>query len=78
MVIPKKHTDTLADLSEREALEYVKLISSYEANGYNVYARAPSSKTKSIVHQHTHLIKPDEKSIKFLMYIKTPHVRIVK
>lgn len=78
MIIPKQHTATLADLSEDEALEYVKLISSYESNGYNVYARAPSSKIKSVDHQHTHLIKPDGKTIKFLMYTKTPHVRIVK
>lgn len=57
MIVPKQHTDTLKDLSFLESKEYVEMISNYEFEGYNIYARTPGSNAKSIIHQHTHLIK---------------------
>jgi diadenosine tetraphosphate (Ap4A) HIT family hydrolase len=78
MIVPKKHTDTLSDLSAKEAKEYVVLMSSYEKNGYNILARAPQSTQKSVIHQHTHLIKPGRKSIKFLLYLQKPYFRIFR
>lgn len=75
MIIPIKHTDTLADLNKVAAQEYVTLITEYEGKGYNVYLRAPSSTMKSVVHQHTHLIKPIERKIKLLLFIRRPYVR---
>jgi diadenosine tetraphosphate (Ap4A) HIT family hydrolase len=57
MIVPKQHTDTLRDLSFEESKEYVELISEYEHDGYNIYARTPGSNMKSVKHQHTHLIK---------------------
>lgn len=57
MLVPKKHIDHLAALSPIEAQEYMTIISQYELQGYSVYARAPNSKAKSVVHQHTHFIK---------------------
>jgi diadenosine tetraphosphate (Ap4A) HIT family hydrolase len=78
MIVPKQHTNTLSDLPEIAASEYVKLISSYEKSGYNVYARAPQSKQKSIMHQHTHLIKPEaSKVIKTVFYRAKPYIRIL-
>lgn len=76
MVVPVKHTDTLSSLSPQEASEYIKLISSYEAKGYDIFARAPTSKQKTVLHQHTHLIKPVGKEIKTFIYSKKPFVRI--
>ena len=78
MIVPKKHTDTLSDLTPNEAKEYVVLVSAYEKHGYNVWARAPQSTIKSVIHQHTHLIKPGKKVIKFLFYIRNPYMRIRK
>jgi diadenosine tetraphosphate (Ap4A) HIT family hydrolase len=78
MIVPKLHTDTLSDLQSHEAIEYVELMSSYESQGYNVYARAPQSNRKTVVHQHTHLIKLNGKNRKFLLYLEKPHVRLVR
>src|SRR5687767_8201846 len=63
MIVPKQHTETLNSLGEDAAVEYVKLVSKYEHDGYNVYARAPDSIIKSVPHQHTHLIKTTGKAL---------------
>lgn len=78
LVIPIKHTDTLSSLSPKEASEYIQLISSYESKGYDVFARAPSSKQKSVTHQHTHLIKPVGKELRTIIYTKKPFIRIAR
>ena len=72
MVIPKVHTDSLKDLHGDAANEYVDLLSSYELQGYNVYARAQASSVRSVVHQHTHLIKTDGRSRSFLFMLRRP------
>lgn len=76
LVVPKQHTDTLSDLTPLQAQEFVQLISGYEKQGYNVYARAPGTATKTVTHQHTHLIKPRGKQLRFLVYALRPHFRI--
>jgi diadenosine tetraphosphate (Ap4A) HIT family hydrolase len=78
MITPKKHTDSLKDMPDSQKVEYVNLIESYEQNGYNIYARAPINKTKSVVHQHTHLIKTDGALKKLIVFSTKPYVRIVK
>ncbi|MCA9323888.1 hypothetical protein KC992_02180 [Candidatus Saccharibacteria bacterium] len=78
MIVPKKHTDTLSTLTPLEAQEYVQLISYYETKGYNVWARAPKTVRKSVVHQHTHLIKPGKKVRKFLFYVASPYIRFTR
>lgn len=78
MIVPKKHTDSLGDLSSHEAIEYVNLISSYEKRGYSVYSRPPSSTRKTVVHQHTHLIELDDQTKKFVFFLRKPFIRIVK
>ena len=77
LVVPIKHTDTLADITPEEAQDFVKLISKYESDGYSVWARPPGSITKSLMHQHTHLIKLSGKSIRFLLYFRKPYFRWV-
>jgi diadenosine tetraphosphate (Ap4A) HIT family hydrolase len=57
MIVPKNHLLSLKFLSESESKEFVLLMADYEHSGYNVYARTASSKTRSIQHQHTHLIQ---------------------
>lgn len=75
LVVPLKHTDTLSDISARAAQDFVKLISTYESKGYSVWARPPGAVTKSLAHQHTHLIKLSGKSIRFLVYFRRPYFR---
>lgn len=77
MIIPKAHTDTLSHFTPEQASEFVKLVGRYENQGYNVYARAPKSKIKSVIHQHTHLIKPKGRLVKVMLFIKKPFARVV-
>ena len=78
MIIPKRHVDSLADLTDEEMAEYIKIMTKYEKSGYSIYARSPGNTSKSIVHQHTHLIKIDDKSKKWIFYLKKPHVLWIK
>lgn len=78
LIVPKKHTDTLSDLTASEAVEYVQLVGSYESQGYSVYSRAPKSPLKSVIHQHTHLLKTVPKESRIFIYSKKPYFRIVK
>lgn len=76
MLIPKTHTDNLASLSKDVSVEYVQLISEYEAKGYGIWARPVGSTAKSIEHQHTHFIKGNGKRGKFLLYSSKPYTRV--
>lgn len=78
MIVPKKHTDTLNDLDANEAIEYVGLIGSYESEGYSIYSRSKGSTRKSVIHQHTHLIKLDNQTKNVVLYMKKPYIRFVK
>ncbi len=76
-ISPIQHTDTLSDLTPEAAKDYVTIISDYESLGYSIYARAPGSVTKSIVHQHTHLIKLSGHKVRFLLYLRRPYKRFL-
>ena len=76
MVVPKKHIDRLSKLPKAAMAEYTKILGNYEDRGYNIYARSPGSKTKSVIHQHTHLIKLSGRKAKFLLMAKKPYIRI--
>ena len=76
MIVPNTHTDSISTLSKAARLEFVELISEYESNGYHVYARATKSDTKSIDHQHTHLIKCYGPISKAAFYLLKPYVSI--
>lgn len=77
VLIPNQHTDTLSDLNREAALEFVTILGSYESRGYNVYARAPGSNVKTVIHQHTHLIKLYRKHIRGLLFLRKPHIRLL-
>lgn len=77
MITPKKHSDSLANMRPKEKVEYVDLIEKYEKLGYNIYARAPSSVIKSVIHQHTHLIKTEGSSKRLVLLLRKPYFRIV-
>lgn len=78
MVVPLKHTDNLSNMSVKEKVEYVDILQKYESRGYNIYARAPVSIRKSIIHQHTHLIKPIGSVKHFILALTKPFFRIVR
>jgi diadenosine tetraphosphate (Ap4A) HIT family hydrolase len=78
LVVPKWHTDSLANLTGEQAIEFLSLTANFENQGYNVYARAPGSKAKSIYHQHTHLIKTSGNLKKLVLLIRKPYFRLVR
>ncbi len=78
MMVPKKHTDSLSSLSKAAKCNIMDALADYEAKGYSIYARAPKNMTKSIVHQHTHLIKVGQHRKKMLIYLRKPHLLIFK
>jgi diadenosine tetraphosphate (Ap4A) HIT family hydrolase len=76
LVIPKEHAMTLSDLSPKARLDIMNVFALYEAQHYNIYARSPASSTRSVVHQHTHLIKADNRIGRGAVMIKKPYVLI--
>ena len=74
MVLPKAHVDSLYDLTDNEKIDYMNTASKYEKLGYSLYARSPGNATKSVVHQHMHLIKIDNQPKKWILYLRRPHI----
>ena len=74
MVIPKKHVTHLQQLSKDEQSDIIDLIASYESKGYDIFARSPDSQSRSVPHQHTHLIKTDRKIGRALLFLRKPHI----
>jgi diadenosine tetraphosphate (Ap4A) HIT family hydrolase len=76
MIIPKRHIDTFDDFTDEEALEFVRMTGKYETRGFNVYARGRGNISRSVMHQHTHLIKTDDKRTKAIFFIRKPYFLI--
>lgn len=74
LIIPKQHATSLSALSRVERADIMDLIAKYEAENYNIYARAVKSVQRTEVHQHTHLIKTKDRHAKAVLYIKKPHL----
>lgn len=78
MIIPRRHVETMDELSDDERLAIMKVASDYEKQGFNVYARGVGSITRSVKHQHTHLIKITNKPTKLYLYLKKPYFVVHK
>ncbi len=78
MIIPKRHVETLKDLTDEEQLAIMHIAADYESQGYCVYARGVGFSERSVAHQHTHLIKAANTRARFSLYIKKPYVLIKK
>jgi len=78
MIIPKRHVESIHHFTKQEKMDMVDFAGEYEAIGYNVYARGAGSVTRSVNHQHTHLIKLDNKKRKLIFYLRKPYILINK
>lgn len=78
MVIPKRHILSIAELNDKERSEWVSLVADYESHGYNIYLREKENTTKSVPHQHTHLIKTSNKKASFYVYSRRPYLAFKK
>ncbi|MGB4762539.1 MAG: HIT domain-containing protein [Candidatus Saccharimonas sp.] len=72
MIIPKVHTDKLGDLTPEGAAEFIRLVGEYETQGYALYARPLGSASRSVAHQHTHLIQLNGKRRNLLLMLRKP------
>lgn len=77
LVVPRSHIDSLGQFSPQMWDHFHDLIAAYEQKGYSIYARAPLSTAKSVVHQHTHLIRTDGRPIKLILWNRKPFSRFV-
>ena len=73
LVVPKRHVRSLQELTKKERLEIIDSIAEYEAQNYNVYARGVGFVGKSVEHQHTHLIKVDNKRPRVALFLRKPY-----
>lgn len=74
MIVPKQHVLQLQDLSQVARLDVINLMAEYEAADYQIYARSPGSKSRSVDHQHTHLIKTKGKHGRGLFILFKPYI----
>jgi diadenosine tetraphosphate (Ap4A) HIT family hydrolase len=74
MIVPNRHVESLHELDKVERIELMDLIGEYQEKGYNVYAREAANTSKSVPHQHTHLIKTDNRRAKFFLYVHKPYL----
>ncbi len=74
LLSPNRHVDSIHEFSSQEQDAYMKMLVKYDIKGYTTYARANSDKTKSVAHQHTHLIKLGDKSYRYIYYARKPHI----
>jgi diadenosine tetraphosphate (Ap4A) HIT family hydrolase len=73
LLIPKRHVENLNELRDDEKLEIMSTMAEYEANGYSVYWRSQTNATRTVPHQHTHLIKVDNTRTKLSVYSEKPY-----
>lgn len=76
MVIPKRHIETIAEFSDQEKIDQMTVIGEHEAKGYNVYMRGVGTVSRSVKHQHTHLIKLVDKKSNAVVYLRKPYILI--
>lgn len=74
MIIPKRHVTSLQQLTKAERADIMDLIIAYEAKDYDVFARSPGSKTRSVPHQHTHLLRTAHKPGRALLFLRKPYI----
>lgn len=76
LMVPKRHVESISELTEKEKIDAMNLIGKYESDGYSIYARAVDSTTRSVKHQHTHFIKQEPHQARLMLYMKRPYTLI--
>lgn len=74
LLVPRRHVLSIHDYTPDEQRAYMELLMKYDKNGYTTYARSHADKTKSVPHQHTHLLKLGETPVRHMYYSRKPHV----
>ncbi len=74
MVVPKQHVTKLIELPKEARLDIMNLFAEYEAEGYNLYARDIGNIQRSQHHQHTHLIRTEQKRARGSLVLLKPYL----
>lgn len=74
LIASKEHVKSLSELTPDSKEEYIRILSQFEKEGYNLYTRTDSNKSKSVAHFHTHLIKTGNQTFNSLIYQKEPYI----
>lgn len=74
MVIPMRHIESIADFTKQEQSDFMKIVGTYEKEGYSIYARGSDNVNRSVRHQHTHLIRLGKKKPTLVLHIRKPHI----
>jgi len=72
LIIPKRHIESLNELTNDEKLAIMNQVAEYESKGYSTYARGVGFIKRSVKHQHTHLIKVTNKEPNIAFFVKKP------
>ena len=78
LIIPKRHAETLNELTASERLAIMDQAAIYESKGYSIYARGVGFIKRSVKHQHTHLIKVTNKKPRIAIYLQRPYYLLKK
>ncbi len=73
MIVPKQHVTKLIELPKEARLDIMNLYAEYEAEGYNLYARDIGNIQRSQHHQHTHLIRTEQKRARGSLVLLKPY-----
>jgi diadenosine tetraphosphate (Ap4A) HIT family hydrolase len=77
LIIPKRHIEHLQELTVQEKQDFAELLTRYEGEGYSFYGRGITNINRSVKHQHTHLLKIDDKKKTHLQfYLDKPYVLV--
>ena len=74
MIVPKKHIESLSLLPDEALREYANILVAYEAKNYSFYARSMSNVSKSVPHQHTHVLKLGGTKKRFFIFLRKPYI----
>lgn len=78
LIVPKRHVETLSELTNAEKLAVMDRAAEYEAKGYSIYARGVGFVKRSVKHQHTHLIKVTNKKPRIAIFLQSPYYLLKK
>ena len=73
LIIPKSHVEELVDLEDEARISIFNKIIDYEKKGYSFYARGVGFIKRSVKHQHTHLIKVNNKKPRVAFFLSFPY-----
>jgi diadenosine tetraphosphate (Ap4A) HIT family hydrolase len=74
LLVPKRHATAIEELTDEERTDFAQLVGRYEKAGYDIFARAPSSTSRTVTHQHTHLIRTTNKRARGVFFWSKPYI----